>query len=103
MAKNNSSDRHSNGSIARGGHTRVMMTTRTHEKEDNVMSLSKCRYTVCKYMRYFSVGLYSAECECPSGTCLQTNGPLTEEEGRFVRHKRWDCSTQCKCVYVCCV
>lgn len=52
-------------------------------------------------MLYFTVGLCSLECECPTETCFQTNRPLTEEEGSFVRHKRRDCSTQCECVCVC--
>ncbi len=64
------------------------------------MHTSKCEY-VCKCMLYFTVGLCSPECECPTEPCFQTNRLLTVEEGSFVRHKHWDCSTQRECACVC--
>lgn len=61
--------------------------------------IQMCVYCIYKCMLLFLLGLCSPECECPSETCFQTKRALTEEEGSFFRHKRWDCSEQSKCVW----
>lgn len=58
---------------------------------------------VCKCVLYFTLGLCSPECECPTEHRFQTNRPFTEDEGSFVRQKPWDCSTHYKCVFAACV
>lgn len=56
---------------------------------------------VCKWLLFFTVGLRSLECECPTENRSQTNRSLTEEEGSFVRHKHWNDSIQPECVCAC--
>ena len=44
-------------------------------------------YVYVNAVLYFTVGLCSPECECPFEIHFETNGPFTEKEGSFVRHK----------------